>query len=231
MEGFILRLTPREQDKLMLYLAGMLAKERKEKGIKLNYPEAIALISSEIIEKAREGFNVSSLMSYGSKILSKDDVISGVAEMIDEIQVEATFLDGTKLVTIHNPIETTDEFTPGEYFIDDGEIELNIGTKKCEITVSNTADRPVQVGSHFHFFEVNKQLLFDRKMAFGMRLDIPSGTAVRFEPGEAKIVTLTDLCGERKGFGLNGLTNGQLDDPKVQSQALDNAQKLGFKGV
>ncbi|MFI3226964.1 MAG: urease subunit gamma [Clostridia bacterium] len=226
-----MRLTPREQDKLMLFLAGTVAKERKSKGIKLNYPEAIALISSEIVEKAREGADVCDLMSYGRKILTKDDVLSGVAEMIEEIQVEANFLDGTKLVTIHNPIETTDEFIPGEYFIDDGEIELNAGTEKCEISVQNTADRPVQVGSHFHFFEVNSKLSFDRKASFGMRLDIPSGTATRFEPGEAKIVTLTAISGERKGFGLNGLTDGAFDDENVKNKAFEKACALGFKGV
>lgn len=226
-----MRLTPREQDKLMLYLAGTVAKERRSKGLKLNYPEAIALISSEIIEKAREGYNVSELMSYGRKILGADDVLSGVAEMIEEIQVEANFLDGTKLVTVHNPIETRDEFIPGEYFIDDGEIELNAGTAKCEITVQNTADRPVQVGSHFHFFEVNKELSFDRRAAFGMRLDIPSGTATRFEPGEEKSVMLTAISGERQGFGLNGITSGAMDDEAVKNSAFDTAAKFGFKGV
>ena len=99
-----MHLTPREQEKLMLHYAGNLAKERKEKGLKLNYPEAVAYISSEILEQARDGKNVAELMSYGRHLLSAEDVMEGVAEMIPEIQVEATFLDGTKLVTVHNPI-------------------------------------------------------------------------------------------------------------------------------
>ncbi len=226
-----MRLTPREQDKLMLYLAGSLAKERKEKGLKLNYTESIAYISSELIEKAREGSSVAQLMSYGRTILTKEDVLPGIAEMIDEIQVEATFLDGTKLVTVHNPIEVTDELIPGEIFTDEGEIEINTFGEKCSVIVKNTADRPVQVGSHYHFFEVNKELEFDRKMSYGKRLDIPSGTAVRFEPGEAKEVVLTDIGGERIGFGLNGLTQGKMDDNNVREEAFDRAKELGFKGM
>ncbi len=225
-----MRLTPREQDKLMLHLAGSLAKERLSKGLKLNYPEAIALISSELIEKARAGSSVAELMSEGRKILSKNDVLSGVAEMIDEIQVEALFADGTKLVTVHNPIETSDELIPGEFLIDDGEIEINAGKEKVALVVKNTADRPVQVGSHYHFFETNKMLAFDRKASFGMRLDIPSGTAVRFEPGEAKEIVLTAIGGTREGFGLNGLTNGAMDDESVKNAALKMAEELGFKG-
>ncbi len=225
-----MRLTPREQDKLMLHLAGSLAKERLSKGLKLNYPEAIALISSELIEKARAGSSVAELMSEGRKILSKNDVLSGVAEMIDEIQVEALFADGTKLVTVHNPIETSDELIPGEFLIDDGEIEINAGKEKVALVVKNTADRPVQVGSHYHFFETNKMLAFDRKASFGMRLDIPSGTAVRFEPGEAKEVVLTAIGGTREGFGLNGLTNGAMDDESVKNRALKTAEERGFKG-
>lgn len=99
-----MRLTPREQEKLFVYLAGQLAKERQGRGLKLNYPEAVALISSAIQEGARDGRTVAELMQYGAQILSKEDVMDGVSEMIHEIQVEATFPDGTKLVTVHNPI-------------------------------------------------------------------------------------------------------------------------------
>ncbi|MEK0317881.1 urease subunit beta [Cohnella sp. 56] len=97
---------------------------------------------------------------------------------------------------------------PGEYRVRAGEIELNEGRRKAEVLVANLGDRPVQVGSHFHFFEVNKQLRFSREQAFGMRLDIPAGTAVRFEPGEEKPVQLTALGGARLAYGLNGLTEG-----------------------
>ena len=97
---------------------------------------------------------------------------------------------------------------PGEYFIEDGEVVANAGRRTMELVVANTGDRPIQVGSHFHFFEVNRALRFDRAQAFGMRLNIPAGTAVRFEPGDEKRVTLVELAGERRVFGLNGLTQG-----------------------
>lgn len=100
-----MHLTPKEMEKLMLHYAGELAKQRKDRGLKLNYPEAIALISSELMEAARDGKSVSELMQYGTKILTEEDVMEGVANMVTEVQIEATFRDGTKLVTVHNPIK------------------------------------------------------------------------------------------------------------------------------
>jgi urease gamma subunit len=99
-----MELTPREKDKLLVFTAGLLAERRKAKGLKLNYPEAVAYISSAILEGAREGRSVAELMSYGATLLTRDDVMDGIAEMLHEVQVEATFPDGTKLVTVHNPI-------------------------------------------------------------------------------------------------------------------------------
>lgn len=100
-----MRLNPKEQEKLMLHMVGELAKQRKDRGLKLNYVEAIAFISSELLERARDGKTVAELMSLGTKLLSKDDVMEGVAGMVHEVQIEATFPDGTKLVTVHNPIQ------------------------------------------------------------------------------------------------------------------------------
>jgi len=97
---------------------------------------------------------------------------------------------------------------PGEYFLEGGDVVANAGRRTVELTVANTGDRPIQVGSHFHFFEANRALRFDRAQAFGMRLNVPAGTAVRFEPGDAKRVTLVELAGARRVFGLNGLTDG-----------------------
>jgi urease beta subunit len=97
---------------------------------------------------------------------------------------------------------------PGEYLLESGDIIANAGRRTVELTVENAGDRPIQVGSHFHFFEANRALRFDRGQAFGMRLDVPAGTAVRFEPGDAKRVTLVELAGARRVFGLNGLTDG-----------------------
>ena len=100
-----MELSPREKDKLLLYTAAIVARDRKQRGVKLNYPEAVALISSEIVEGARDGKSVAELMSYGTTLLKRDDVMEGIPEMIHDVQVEATFPDGTKLVTVHNPIQ------------------------------------------------------------------------------------------------------------------------------
>lgn len=117
---------------------------------------------------------------------------------------------------------------PGEILPAPGEITLNAGRPTLTVTVLNTGDRPVQIGSHYHFFEVNRALRFDRAATFGLRLDIPAGTAVRFEPGEEKDITLVPFGGERRVLGLNGLTEGDTNDPDVRQRALRVAEERGF---
>jgi len=117
---------------------------------------------------------------------------------------------------------------PGEYLFDGAPLELNAGRPTCIVEVTNTGDRPVQIGSHFHFFEVNRALIFDREAAYGMRLDLPAGTAVRFEPGDIKSVQLVALSGLREMYGGSGLVNGLLDDPAVKAQALTRMKQAGF---
>ena len=119
---------------------------------------------------------------------------------------------------------------PGEIIFGAGDIEANTGRATKELTVSNTGDRPIQVGSHCHFFEANHALKFDREQAFGFRLSIPAGTAVRFEPGEEKRVTVVALAGKRVAHGINGLTDGSLDDAQVKAKALARAAERGFVG-
>jgi urease beta subunit len=109
---------------------------------------------------------------------------------------------------------------PGEYILAPDPIELNAGRPTCRVTVSNRGDRPVQIGSHCHFFEVNRWLSFDRAAAYGMRLNVPAGTAVRFEPGDTREVELVALGGAREVFGLNELVEGPLDEPRVRDEAL-----------
>ena len=209
-----MELTPREKDKLLLFTAALLAERRKARGLKLNYPEAVAYISAAILEGAREGRSVAELMDFGRTLLSGDDVMEGVAEMIHEVQVEATFPDGTKLVTVHEPIlpgEGVAGITPGELIAAEGERELNVDRAKLTLSVANTGDRPIQVGSHYHFAETNPALAFDRQAARGFRLDIAAGTAVRFEPGQSREVTLVAYAGERRVFGFNGDVMGALE--------------------
>ena len=117
---------------------------------------------------------------------------------------------------------------PGEVFLGESDIIALNGRHTVELTVANTGDRPIQVGSHCHFFEVNRALRFDREKAYGFRLQVPAGTAVRFEPGEDKRVTLVAIGGNRVAYGINGMVNGRLDDPAVKQQALAKAKELGF---
>ena len=118
---------------------------------------------------------------------------------------------------------------PGEYLLGEGDIEANAGRQTVQLTVANTADRPIQVGSHFHFFEANRGLRFDREKAFGMRLNVPAGTAVRFEPGDEKIVTLVELAGAREVYGLNALTDGAATAPG-RAASVKRAKADGFLG-
>jgi urease subunit gamma/beta len=210
-----MHLTLREQERLMIHVAADVARKRKARGLRLNYPEAVALLSAEIMEAARDGKSVVEIMAYGVTLLTTDDVMEGIASMIHEVQMEATFPDGTKLVTLHDPIRILDSseppIHPGEYLFDGDDITLNADRPIASVHVSNLGDRPIQVGSHYHFFEVNAGLQFDRSVALGMRLDIPSGMAVRFEPGDVKEVHLVALAGTREVYGHRGLTDGPLD--------------------
>ena len=237
-----MHLTPREIDKLLLHQAGVLAQKRLARGVRLNYVEAVALIATQLIEFIRDGRTVAELMDLGRRMLGRADVLDGVAEMIDEVQVEGTFPDGTKLVTVHHPIalEQGDlalalhgsflpppsaegrgqagrpaaavTGAPGARFGQPGELELNAGREAVQIVVANRGDRPIQVGSHYHFSETNPALDFDRRAAYGKRLDIPAGTAVRFEPGETRTVSLVPIAGARVVRGGNGWASGPVVD-------------------
>jgi urease subunit gamma/beta len=225
-----MHLSPKEIDRLLLFLAAELARRRRARGLRLNYPEARALIADEICEGARDGRTVAELMGLGASILTEDDVLPGVGKLVSILQVEAMFPDGQKLVTVHEPIgpgrETTEGVEPGELRLADGDVVLNEGRESVTLAVRNLGDRPVQVGSHYHFFEVNPELEFDRAAAFGMRLDIPAGTAVRFEAGQEKEVELVAFGGERTLEGLNLLTAGADSEA-----ALKRAREGGYAGA
>jgi urease subunit gamma/beta len=216
-----MELTPREKDKLLLFTAALVAERRRARGVKLNYPEAVALISAEILEGARDGKTVAELMSLGTKVLRADEVMDGVAELITEVQVEATFPDGTKLVTVHNPIPLAApaEVPIGGVVPADGAITINADRPTVTLEVSNTGDRPIQVGSHYHFAETNPALKFDRASARGFRLDIPAGTAVRFEPGATRTVTLVAYAGDRVVQGFRGEVMGALDGDETRGNS------------
>ncbi|UXA12789.1 urease subunit beta [Mycobacterium sp. SMC-8] len=226
-----MHLTPKDEDRLLLFLAAELARKHRAAGLTLSYAEARALIADEVVEAARAGASVAEAAAHGATVLTDDDVMPGVTSLLGSIQVEAFFDDGQKLVTVHDAIgpgtnpAAGPDVIPGEVLPCDGELELNAGRTGATVTVENTGDRPVQVGSHFHFFEVNRALRFDRAAAFGMRLDIPSGTAVRFEPGERQEVSLTSYGGERTVIGQNDVTNTDTSgtlDPVLLNRLRDN---------
>jgi urease subunit gamma/beta len=206
-----MNLTPREKDKLIIAMAAMVARRRLERGVKLNHPEAVALITDFVVEGARDGKSVAELMEAGAHVLSADQVMDGIAEMLHDVQVEATFPDGTKLVTVHEPIRgSLGRLKPGEVTTLPGDLILNEGRESLTLTVANTGDRPIQVGSHYHFFEANPALAFERDRARGFRLDIPAGTAVRFEPGQTREVRLVALAGKREVYGFRQEVMGKL---------------------
>ena len=233
-----MHLSPREIEKLMLHNAGFVAQKRLARGLKLNHPEAVALIAAQLLEFIRDGRTVAELMDLGRQFLGRRQVMDGVAQMLAEVQVEGTFPDGTKLVTVHSPVadvdgdlelalygsglatpdlalcgelpEETD--SPGACLAAEGTLVLNADRDTVSLEVTNLGDRPIQVGSHYHFVETNAQLAFDREAAYGKRLDIPAGTAVRFEPGESRTVTLVDIAGNRVIRGGNNLADGPVDD-------------------
>jgi len=248
-----MHLTPREIDKLTLHAAGFLAQKRLARGLRLNHPEAVALIATVLLECIRDGRAVAELMDLGRQLLGLRQVMPGVASMVTEVQVEGTFPDGSKLVTVHHPIAREhgnlklalygsflpvpkvgvfkpwpEDIQPGACLPLEGDIVLNPGRSAVSLQVTNLGDRPVQVGSHYHFIETNASLRFDRHKAYGCRLDIPAGTAVRFEPGETKTVSLVSLAGRKVIRGGNGLASGKVS-PKGARAALQRLKKLGFQ--
>jgi urease subunit gamma/beta len=250
-----MHLTPRELDKLTLHQAGFLAQKRLARGLRLNHPEATALIAAQILELIRDGRRVADLMDLGRRMLGRRQVMAGVPDLITEVQVEGTFPDGTKLVTVHHPIaaedgdldlalhgsflpipplsvfgpaeEAAEAREPGAVLASPGAVEINSGREPTTLRVTNLADRPVQVGSHYHFIEANPYLRFDRRKAYGKRLDIPAGMAVRFEPGETKTVQLVPIAGRRIIRGGNGVASGPVSEAGLAA-ALERARALGF---
>ena len=247
-----MHLSPREIDKLLLHQAGFVAQKRLARGLRLNHPESVALIATQLLEFIRDGKSVAELMNLGRQFLGRRQVMAGVPAMITEVQVEGTFPDGTKLVTVHHPIasengdlllalygsflpvpnlsvfqEAEADFEPGAVTPQEGELELNAGRETVTLAITNLGDRPVQVGSHYHFIETNASLKFDRAKAYGKRLDIPAGTAVRFEPGDTKSVRLVSIAGNKVIRGGNNLADGPLSDAGREA-AMQRVKAGGF---
>ena len=247
-------LSPQELEKMTLHNIGFLAQKRLARGLKLNYPEAVALIATVLLEMMRDGRStVPELMETGRQLLGRRQVLSGVPEMLSEVHIEGTFADGTKLVAVRQPIANEQgdlkmalygSFLPipdisvfgedepqsaGTISTDEGAIVLNANRATVSIEVQNTDVRPIQIGSHFNFVEANARLLFDRAAAYGKRLDIPAGAAIRLEPGETRTVTLVEIAGNKIIRGGNNLADGAIGEDhktatlqRVQDRAFAN---------
>ncbi|UFQ18239.1 MULTISPECIES: urease subunit gamma [Streptomyces] len=239
-----MRLTPTERDRLLLFGAAELARARKARGLRLNVPEATALIADTVCEAARDGARLAEAVERARAVLGPDDVLPGVADVVTEVHVEAVFDDGSRLAVVSDPIgggldgltcdgvdggsgslgsEAPGALLPGPAHDDPA--------PAVTLTVRNTAGVPVSVTSHFHFFEANPRLDFDRAAAYGMRLAVPAGSSVRFGPGESGEVGLLPIGGERIAIGFAGLVDGPLDAPGAREEALRRAAACGYLGV
>jgi urease subunit gamma/beta len=189
-----MKLTPKEQDRLTIFTLAELARRRRGRGIKLNYPEAVALICDEVMEEARAGRSYDEVIAHGMQVLTDADVMEGVSELASRIYIEPLFDDGTKLVVLHHPIQKVSKEIQGKERVAGSQqsdtITINAGKPTITLSVTNTSDHSVQITSHMPFWEINQRMHFDRELARGYRLDIPAGGAIRWEPGETKEVRL-----------------------------------------
>ncbi|MGW0421110.1 urease subunit gamma [Streptomyces sp. NPDC003015] len=224
-----MRLTPTERDRLLLFGAAELARARRARGLRLNVPEATALIADAVCEAARDGRRLAEAVEAARTVLGPDDVLPGVADIVTEVHVEAVFDDGSRLAVVTDPIGgRLGDRAPGALLPGPGHAQPEAVVR---LTVTNTATVPVSVTSHFHFFEANPRLDFNRAAAYGMRLAVPAGSSVRFGPGESVEAGLLPIGGDRIAIGFAGLVDGPLDAPGARAAALHRAAACGYLGA
>lgn len=221
-------LTPREIDRLLLFQAAELARARRARGLRLNAPEAIAIVADAVCEAARDGADHAGAVAAGRSAVAPDAVLPGVASLVGHVEVEALFTDGARLVIVPEPLGPAAPDGPGAIWTADAPAEPR---PVAEITVTSTADVPIAVTSHWHLFEANRRLAFDRRAAWGMRLAIPTGSTVRWAPGETRVVGVRPLGGRRIAYGFAGLVNGPLDAPGALEDALARGRDRGYLGM
>ncbi|MFJ5234108.1 urease subunit gamma [Kitasatospora sp. NPDC088391] len=227
-----MQLTPTERDRLLIFTAAELARARRARGLRLNLPEATALIADTVCEAARDGRRLAEAVALGRSVLGPADVLPGVVDVLTEISVEAVFEDGTRLAVVAEPFGTADglaDRAPGALLTGPG--TAVVPEPALTLGVRNTASVPVSVTSHFHFFEANPRLAFDRAAAYGTRLAVPAGSSVRFDPGATVEVGLVPIGGARVAIGFAGLVDGPLDAPGARQEALRRAAACGYLGA
>ncbi len=228
-----MRLTPTERDRLLIFTAAELARARRARGLRLNIPEATALIADTVCEAARDGARLLDAAARGASVLGPDDVLPGVVDVVTEVKVEAVFDDGTRMVVVRDPFGADaprlGADAPGAVVTAAREPVARDGL--VHLAVVNTSDVPVSITSHFHFFEVNPRLRFDRAAAYGLRLAIPAGASLRFDPDVEVVAPLVPIGGARVAIGFAGLVDGPLDDAGAKEAALRRAAEQGYLGV
>ena len=207
-----MHLTPRENERLAIFTAAELARRRRSRGRRLNVPEAIAIISDEVLECAWDGASLEEVIEHARSVLEPGDVMDGVREIVRHIEIDALFPSGTALVAIDDPIGAPSPeqmaAAPGAITVPDQSVTLSPGRAAVELEVTNAGQETVFVSSHYHFFECNQALQFDRPVALGMRLDVAAGSAVGWEPGERRQVRLVALAGAGVAYGFRGVVQG-----------------------
>lgn len=232
-----MQLTPSERDRLLIFTVAQLARARRARGLLLNVPEATAIVADAVAEAARDGLRHADAVRIGQGVLGPHDVLPGVADVLVDVKVEALFDDGTRLVVVPDPIGGghLGVLAPGAVEVAaplerdvavDAERAARLGLVELEVT--NTAEVPITVTSHFHFFEVNPRLSFDRAAAYGRHLDIAAGSTTPFAPGDTVRVRLAPIRGARVVIGFAGLVDGRLDAPGAKERALKLVRATGF---
>jgi urease subunit gamma/beta len=191
-----MNLGPTEEERLRIFQAAELARRALARGLRLNAPEAVALICDEMHWAARAGGTFEEVLEAGRRALSREQVLDGVPELLAEIRLEVLLEEGSRLVVLRDALGEPGPEGPGAVVPAEGEIELAPGRDRITLQVTNTSERPVRVSSHYPFWRANPRLRFDREAARGYRLDIPAGSSVRWGPGETREVTLVAYAGE-----------------------------------
>jgi urease subunit gamma/beta len=224
------QLTPTERDRLLLFLAAELARSRRARGLRLNVPEATAIVADTVAEVARDGGRLADAIAAGRSVLAPDELLPGVSAIVTEVKVEAVFDDGTRLAVVTEPFGPVPGGAQPGSVSGDEPVESDPADASV-VTVTNTASVPISVSSHFHFFEVNPRLRFDRRAAYGKHLAAAAGTVQRFDPGTTTEVTLVPIGGARVVIGFAGLVDGPLDEPGALERAIERAAATGYLGI
>jgi urease subunit gamma/beta len=215
-------LSPSERDRVLLFCTAELARARRRRGLRMNIVEATALVADAVCEAARDGRRLADAIEAGRSVLTADDLLPGVIRAVPDVRVEAVFDDGSRLAVVRDPFRAEPPATecPGS--------DTPGPAARVVVDVTNDATVPISVTSHFHFFEANPRLRFDRGAAYGMHLAIAAGSAVRFEPGATRRVALVPIGGRRVVIGFAGLVDGPLDAPGARAGALERARACGY---